>query len=192
MKFIGLIAIFFLLASACGEKTDGIQTRAQLASVPTGGSKAPWLITADQMEVDDTIHTAVFYGDVHFTQTGLQFEADKITIFYLPNSSGRDQKSNNRVSQVKAEGNVRFKQTEYRGTAEEMVFDVVLHTITLTGNKTKATIVKEADITAGQKIILTLDDKHTDIKKITVHQGKNFRASVRISPATIQTIKEKN
>ncbi len=141
----------------------GGATNAQFA--PGGG---PIDITADELELVDAQHLAIWRGDVEALQGRNRMRADVLNIYFngAPSaasaSSGAPGRNWGKVQKVVSEGNVFFISPSQTARGDHGLYDLASDTITITG---------DVIVSQGQSVV------HGDKMVIDVKTGRATMAS---------------
>ncbi|MDS9466647.1 lipopolysaccharide transport periplasmic protein LptA [Paracoccus sp. MBLB3053] len=125
---------------------------ASIASAQTTGFgnaqdvKAPVEVTADSLQVDQQTGLAVFSGNVLIGQGGMRLSADRVTVTY--SSDSRD-----RISALKAEGNVTLASGSDAAEAKTADYDVESGNVVLRGD---VLLTQGQNVLAGETVTVNL------------------------------------
>lgn len=108
--------------------------------------KQPVEVTADQLQVDQRTGLAVFTGNVLIGQGGMRLSADKVTVTYAQGNAQR-------ISALKAEGNVTLSSGSDAAEARTADYNVERGTVILTGD---VLLTQGANVLAGQTVTVDL------------------------------------
>lgn len=110
-------------------------------------SNAPINISADKFVADSNAKTGTWTGNVVVTQSDMRMRANNVRL----NVTGKD----NKPDKIFATGNV-VVDSPNSGTVtgDDGVYDVVAHTVTMTG---KVVLTKDKDVMRGTRLTVNLD-----------------------------------
>ena len=183
------LAQVLAVASLCGVSLVAGAARAQLAP-----SNAPTDVTADQLEIVDAQHMAVWKGNVEAVQDGRRLVADLLNIYWTgtpaagsapakakaktvkPGSGtpGAVSESWGSIKQMVAEGHVFFVSTTQTVRGNHAVYDVEPDTITMTGD---VVMVMGDNVVKGDKAVIQVKTGHAAL--ISNAPGRNKPERVR-------------
>ncbi|MDX8389356.1 MAG: lipopolysaccharide transport periplasmic protein LptA [Mariprofundaceae bacterium] len=86
----------------------------------------PITVQADRLEVQHNQHRAIFQGHVHLVRDDLELFSQKLEVYYHEQKEG--------IQQAMASGNVRIKQEELSGHADNATLDNTTQKLILSGN----------------------------------------------------------
>ncbi|MTH63029.1 lipopolysaccharide transport periplasmic protein LptA [Paracoccus shanxieyensis] len=137
----GLLSLSLCLALA---QTAGAQAQTGFGAAQDIG--APVEVTADQLQVDQATGLATFSGNVLIGQGAMRLSADRVTVTY---AQGNAQK----ISKLKAEGNVTLASGGDAAEAQAADYDVGSGNVVLTGD---VLLTQGANVLAGEKVTVNL------------------------------------
>jgi lipopolysaccharide export system protein LptA len=179
------------VASLCGAALAAGAARAQLAP---GNSNGPIDVTADQLEMVDAQHLAIWRGNVEAVQDGSRLVSDVMNVYFTGKSGapaaaapakpktvtatgggvaavGQDWGS---VKQLVADGHVFFVSTDQTARGNHAVYDLEPDTITMTGD---VVVVQGDNVVKGDKLVIQVKTGHADV--ISNATGRNKPERVR-------------
>ena len=154
--------------------TAGVLCAASLAlTLSVGGSataqlaqgKGPIDVTANELEVVDAQHMAIWRGDVDAIQGQNRLRADLLNIYYTgkPGAGGQPAKGASpganwgKVDHMVAEGHVFFVSPTQNARGDHAVYEMAPDTITMTGD---VIIEQGQSVIHGQKLIIDVRTGH--------------------------------
>jgi lipopolysaccharide export system protein LptA len=161
---------------------------AQAPGPPAAGG-APVDVTADQLEMIDAQHLAIYRGNVEAVQNGARLICDVLNVYFdgkaAPGAApkpaapglavgpggGQDWGS---VQKLVAEGHVFYVSQTQTVRGEHAVYDLDPDVITMTGD---VVIVQGANVVKGDKLVIQVKTGHTDI--VSNATGRNKPERVR-------------
>ncbi len=108
----------------------------------------PIEITADSLEVQQDLETAIFRGNVDAVQGELNLRADQLTVHYRKGDNGE-----NSVSRIDAEGNVFLSSPNEMAQGDRGIYNVDADTIELTGS---VVLTRGENVIKGNRLTLNL------------------------------------
>jgi lipopolysaccharide export system protein LptA len=152
------------------------QASAQLA--PGNG---PIDMTADQLELVDANHTAIWRGAVDAIQGDNRMRADQVTLIFsgktqsgAATSAGAPGKNWGDVQRMEAEGNVFFVSPQQRARGDRAVYELASGNLVMTGD----VIVAQGDsVVKGDKLIIEVKTGHATM--VSAAQGRGAPGRVR-------------
>jgi lipopolysaccharide export system protein LptA len=128
---------------------------AQQATLPLGGLRAdpeaPVEIEADSLAVSQADGRAVFTGNVLVAQGDLKLSAGKVEVAYDRPAEGQGQ---GKIRTLHATGGVTLASPQEAAEAQEAVYDVAAHRVTMTG---KVLLTQGQNTIAGESLVVDLD-----------------------------------
>jgi lipopolysaccharide export system protein LptA len=156
-------------------------TGAMLAAGPAlaqiSGSGGPIDITADQLELIDAQHLAVWRGDVEALQGGNRLRADQVNIYFSGTggaSAGAPGRNWGPVQRIEANGKVFFVSPQQTARGNAAVYELGPNTITITGD---VIVAQGQSVVHGDK--LTIEVKSGRATMGSVAKGRNATGRVR-------------
>jgi lipopolysaccharide export system protein LptA len=160
--------------------------RAQIAA-----SNAPIDVTADQLEMVDSQHLAIWRGNVEAVQEDKRLVSDVLNVYFAGKSTapgapkpkpvatgaaggtavGADWGA---VDHMIADGHVFFVSPDQTARGEHAVYDMVPDTITMTGD---VVVVQGDNVIKGDKLVIEVKTGHANI--ISNATGRNKPERVR-------------
>jgi lipopolysaccharide export system protein LptA len=174
------LAVVFLIGAALAAGT----ARAQLAA-----GKGPIDVTADQLEMVDAQHLAIWRGNVEAVQNGSRLVTDSLNVYFQGKSDAPKpaQTVNPRtggvatvgsdwgaVDHMIADGHVFFVSDTQTARGNHAVYELTPDTITLTGD---VVVVQGDNVVKGDKLVIQVKTGHADI--ISNATGRNKPERVR-------------
>lgn len=159
------------LALAAGD------ARAQLAS-----GKGPIDVTADQLEMIDAQHLAIWRGNVEALQNGNRLVSDVLNVFFsgksaagpAPAAAGGVGADWGDVERLVAEGHVFYVSQDQTARGEHAVYEAAPDMITMTGD---VVLVQGKNVTKGDKLVIDVKTNHAVLTSTA--QGRNHPQRVR-------------
>ncbi len=136
-------------------------------ALPAGvlaGESAPIQIEADRMESSQKDEAVVFAGNVEASQEGVVIRADEMTVFYARPAAGGGnvELDSQRVSKLRARGNVRISKENYTATGDALEYFSEERRVVLTGN---TTVLQDNNKISGDRIILYIDEGRSVVER---------------------------
>jgi lipopolysaccharide export system protein LptA len=158
------------------------EAQAQLAS-----GKGPIDVTADQLEMVDAQHLAIWRGNVEALQDGNRLVSDVLNVYFTgkpaagaaptaaapatPGSAGADWGD---VERLVADGHVFYVSQDQTARGEHAIYEAVPDMITMTGD---VVLVQGKNVTKGDKLVIDVKTNHAVLT--TTAQGRNRPERVR-------------
>jgi len=154
------------------------QALAQLAS-----GKGPIDVTADQLEMVDAQHLAIWRGNVEAVQDGNRLVSDTLNVYFsgkpAPGSAAAPQSQAapaagtagadwGDVERLVADGHVFYVSANQTARGEHAVYEAVPDLITMTGD---VVLVQGKNVTKGDKLVIEVKTNHAVLTSIA--QGRN-------------------
>jgi len=179
--FVRAGAVLAVFALGAGE------ARAQLAS-----GKGPIDVTADQLEMVDAQHLAIWRGNVEAVQNGDRLVSDVLNVYFTgkpaagaasppppqsahaaatPGSAGADWGD---VERLVADGHVFYVSADQTARGEHAVYEAIPDLITMTGD---VVLVQGKNVTKGDKLVIDVKTNHAVLTSTA--QGRNRPERVR-------------
>lgn len=160
-----------------------LQPAAPPGATPPASTKKPLEITSDSLEVDDRRQAAVFLGNVQADDGMMHLAANKMTVFYFPqsDSGGAGSTMAKGVREIHAEGNVVLVQEDQRGVGQTAIYKPADRTLELISTDGKASVRKKEDAVIGERIRLHLS-ADSRIERAVAIAGSKGRVTARITP----------
>jgi lipopolysaccharide export system protein LptA len=185
------LAQVLAVASLCGAALAAGAARAQLAP---GNSNAPTDVTADQLEMVDAQHMAIWKGNVEAVHDGRRLVSDVLNIYWTgtpaagsapakakpktvapaPGAVASVSESWGSIKQMVADGHVFFVSTNQTARGNHAVYDVEPDIVTMTGD---VVMVQGDNVVKGDKVVIQVKTGHADI--ISNAPGRNKPERVR-------------
>jgi lipopolysaccharide export system protein LptA len=182
-----LATLLMTAAIACvGAGLIAGSAHAQLAA-----GNGPIDVTADQLEMVDSQHLAIWRGNVEAVQDGRRLVSDVLNVYFAgkPTTPGAAPKPKpapaapgaatvgqdwGQVDHMIADGHVFFVSPDQTARGEHAVYDMTPDTITMTGD---VVVVQGDNVIKGDKLIIQVKSGHADI--ISNATGRNRPERVR-------------
>ena len=136
------------IALAVGLAALAAPVRSQVDPGEGYDTSLPIEISADSLEVQQDLQTAIFRGDVDAVQGELNLRADQLTVHYRRGDNGE-----NSVSRIDAEGNVFLSSPSEMAQGDRGVYDVDADMIELTGS---VVLTRGENVIKGNRLTLNL------------------------------------
>jgi lipopolysaccharide export system protein LptA len=150
-----------------------------LAQFAAGGG--PIDITADELELVDAQHMAIWRGDVEALQGRNRMRANEIRIFFAGTpsaggggSSGAPGRNWGKVERVEAEGSVFFISPSQTARGDHGLYELGPHTITITGD---VIVAQGQSVVHGDKLVIDTNNNHATM--VSSVQGRGRPGRVR-------------
>jgi lipopolysaccharide export system protein LptA len=158
--------------------------QAQLAS-----GKGPIDVTADQLEMVDSQHLAIWRGNVEALQNGDRLVSDVLNVYFsgkpaatpgqpaapaAPASSSGVGSDWGDVQRLVAEGHVFYVSKDQTARGDHAVYEAVPDTITMTGD---VVVVQGNNVTHGDTLVIDVKTNHAVLTSNV--QGRNHPERVR-------------
>jgi lipopolysaccharide export system protein LptA len=153
------------------------QASAQLA--PGNG---PIDMSADQLELVDADHTALWSGAVEAIQGQNRMRADRVKLFFsgkaraggATTSAGAPGKNWGDVQRMEAEGDVFFVSPQQRARGDHAVYDLNTGDLVMTGD---VIVAQGESVVKGDKLIIEVKTGHATM--VSAAQGRGAQGRVR-------------
>lgn len=160
------------------------EARAQLAS-----GKGPIDVTADQLEMIDAQHLAIWRGNVEAVQNGNRLVSDVLNVYFTgkpapgtpstttaaaPNAPGSAGADWGDVERLVADGHVFYVSADQTARGEHAVYEAEPDIITMTGD---VVLVQGKNVTKGDKLVIDVKTNHAVLTSTA--QGRNRPERVR-------------
>ncbi len=150
------------------------------ATAQLAQGKGPIDVTANELEVVDGQHLAIWRGDVDAIQGQNRLRADLLNIYYTgkPGAEGQSAKGGapggnwGKVDHMVADGHVYFISPQQNARGDHAVYELGPDTITLTGD---VIVVQGQSVIHGQKLIIDVRTGHATM----VSSGETRSGRVR-------------
>lgn len=163
--------------------TSAGAARAQLAS-----GKGPIDVTADQLEMVDAQHLAIWRGNVEAVQNGNRLVADVLNVYFSGKAAPGAPQASTRapptaggagadwgdVERLVADGHVFYVSADQTARGEHAVYEAVPDLITMTGD---VVLVQGKNVTKGDKLVIDVKTNHAVLTSTA--QGRNRPERVR-------------
>lgn len=176
------LAQVFAIVSLAGAALAAGTAQAQLAA-----GKGPIDVTADQLEMVDAQHLAIWRGNVEAVQNGSRMVSDVLNVYFQGKSSAPKpvQTVNPRaggvasvgsdwgaVDHLIADGHVFFVSDTQSARGDHAVYELTPDTITITGD---VVVVQGDNVIKGDKVVIQVKTGHADIISNTTGRNKPER-----------------
>jgi lipopolysaccharide export system protein LptA len=145
-------------------------------------------VTADQLELVDAQHLAIWRGKVEAVQNGSRLVSDVLNVYFSGKpatpgakpapttapSAGPGGEDWGQVQRLVADGHVFFVSPSQTARGEHAVYELEPDTITMTGD---VVVVQGENVVKGDKLIIQVKTGHTDI--VSNVTGRNNPERVR-------------
>ena len=183
MKRIAKAPLLAVAAFAALALTSGA-AQAQLAA-----GKGPIDVTADQLEMVDAQHLAIWRGNVEALQDGDRLVSDVLNVYFSGKPSGPAAPAAAKggpvaaggvgsdwgdVQKLVAEGHVFYVSKDQTARGDHAVYDAVPDTITMTG---AVVLVQGQNVVKGDTLVIDVKTNHANIMSNV--QGRNHPERVR-------------
>jgi lipopolysaccharide export system protein LptA len=149
------------------------------AQFSSGGG--PIDISADQLELVDTDHTAIWKGAVEALQGRNRMHADQLKIFFegdaapgKPASGAAPGRNWGKVKRVEAEGHVFFVSPDQTARGDHGLYEMASDTITITGD---VIIAQGQSVVHGDKLVIDTKTNHATM--VSSARGRGAPGRVR-------------
>jgi lipopolysaccharide export system protein LptA len=152
-----------------------VQASAQLA--PGSG---PIDMSADELELVDTNHTAIWRGAVDAIQGQNRMRANQVTLIFSgrgragSTSAGAPGKNWGDVQRMEAEGDVFFVSPQQRARGDRAVYELASGNLVMTGN---VIVAQGESVVKGDKLIIEVKTGHATM--VSAAQGRGAPGRVR-------------
>ncbi len=173
------------LAQALAIATLGATLGAGGACAQIAAGNGPIDITADQLEMVDAQHLAIWRGNVEAVQNGSRLVSDVMNVYFQGNGTAPKPKTPppsaggpavgsdwGAVQRVIADGHVFFVSTNQTARGNHAVYDLAPDTITMTGD---VVVVQGDNVVKGDKLVIQVKSGHADIISNTTGRSKPER-----------------
>lgn len=151
------------------------------ASAQLAPGNGPIDMSADQLELVDANHTAIWNGAVDAIQGDNRMRADQVTLIFSgkasaagATSAGAPGKNWGDVQRMEAEGNVFFVSPQQRARGNRAVYELASGNLVMTGD----VIVAQGDsVVRGDKLIIEVKTGHATM--VSAAQGRGAPNRVR-------------
>lgn len=156
-----------------------------------GASEAPIHIEANKMTSTEKTNSVVFTGDVDAKQGDVRIRSDEMTVYYTPDTGGKDKKAEQKKTTQQVEklicvGNVELTRGQWLGTSKKMVYLSKERQVILTDN---AKAWQGQNMVSGDKIIYYLDEGRSEVignKTSTAGQSESKQKPSRVNMTIMQ------
>jgi lipopolysaccharide export system protein LptA len=170
------------LGAALGATLGAGAARAQIAA-----GNGPIDVTADQLEMVDAQHLAIWRGNVEAVQNGSRLVSDVMNVYFQGHGAGGQAKPKpagqaggvatvgsdwGSVQRLIADGHVFFVSTDQTARGNHAVYDLEPDTITMTGD---VVVVQGENVVKGDKLVIQVKTGHADIISNTTGRSKPER-----------------
>lgn len=114
----------------------------------------PVEINSDRLEIFKDKGTAIFDGNVVIIQGTLKLTSHTVTAYYLNGTSGNSDALQDHIQKIIAEGDVALDTGSEQAYAQQAIYDVEHHTITLLDN---VALHKDKNMVSGSKLVYNLE-----------------------------------
>ena len=166
-SFAGPIPLAALLASV-GLSADALD------------GETPIIDGADELELVDANHTAIWRGAVDAVQGQNRMRADQVTLIFNgrgrtgTTSTGAPGKNWGDVQRMEAEGNVFFVSPQQRARGDRAVYELSSGNLVMTGN---VIVAQGESVVKGDKLIIEVKTGHATM--VSAAQGRGAPGRVR-------------
>lgn len=155
----------------------GLSAAAQLA--PGNG---PIDMSADELELIDAQHIAIWRGSVDALQGTNRMRADQVKLFFSGRapasagaaSAGAPGKNWGDVQRMEAEGNVFFVSPQQRARGDHAVYSLETGDLVMTGD---VIVAQGQSVVKGDKLIIEVKSGHATM--VSAAKGRNAKNRVR-------------
>ncbi|MBM3558125.1 MAG: hypothetical protein FJX47_21505 [Alphaproteobacteria bacterium] len=168
--FFAAFGVLLLLLGAAAEAQQsgtrtGAQNRRQASPAQKHDANQPIEITADNLEVHQDRHQALFTGNVQAIQGGMRLVADRLTVTYReskargaapppPNAVPGAPGSMGSIERIDAQGNVHMSSPEEAAQGDSGVYDVDRRVVTLVG---RVVLTRDQNVLRGDRLVWNLE-----------------------------------
>lgn len=155
----------------------GLNAHAQLA--PGNG---PIDMSADELELIDANHTAIWRGSVDALQGTNRMRADEVRLFFsgrggatgAAGSAGAPGKNWGDVQRMEAEGNVFFVSPQQRARGDHAIYSLDTGDLVMTGD---VIVAQGESVVKGDKLIIEVKSGHATM--VSAAKGRGAKNRVR-------------
>ncbi|HEX8233710.1 MAG TPA: LptA/OstA family protein [Caulobacteraceae bacterium] len=141
------------------------------------GSGGPIDITANELELIDAQHLAIWRGDVEALQGGNRMRAEQINIQFAGSggaSAGAPGRNWGPVTRIEATGTVYFVTPQQTARGDRGLYEMTSNTVTLTGN---VIVAQGQSVVRGDRLVV--DIKSGRATMASGARGRNATGRVR-------------
>ncbi|MGZ8407176.1 MAG: LptA/OstA family protein [Caulobacteraceae bacterium] len=177
MRLDGMKTATLRLAAAIG-LSAGLLAAVSPASAQLAAGGGPIDITADELELVDSQHLAIWRGDVEALQGGNRMRAGQINIYFSGKSgasgAGAPGRNWGPVTRVEATGNVFFVSPQQTARGDKALYELGPNTITITGD---VVVAQGKSVVRGDRMMI--DVRSGKATMLSAATGRNARGRVR-------------
>jgi lipopolysaccharide export system protein LptA len=176
------------LAAACVLSAGGLISWSVPAHAQMAAGKGPIDVTADNLEMVDSQHLAIWKGNVEAVQNGNRLVSDILNVYFTghpapgapakaaPAPGGAQALGSDwgAVQRLVADGHVFYVSPDQTARGDHAVYEMTPDTITMTGN---VVVVQGQNVIKGDKLIIDVKTNHANI--VSNVQGRNRPERVR-------------
>jgi lipopolysaccharide export system protein LptA len=150
------------------------------ASAQLAPGNGPIDMSADELELVDANHTAIWRGAVDAVQGQNRMRADQVTLIFNgrgrtgTTSTGAPGKNWGDVQRMEAEGNVFFVSPQQRARGDRAVYELSSGNLVMTGN---VIVAQGESVVKGDKLIIEVKTGHATM--VSAAQGRGAPGRVR-------------
>ena len=144
------------------------------ADAQLANGNGPIDVTADQLEMVDAQHLAIWRGNVEAVQQGNRLVSDVMNVYFSGTTAGSTAKPAPKpagaapgigqdwgsVKTLVADGHVFYVSTQQTARGNHAVYEVEPDTITMTGD---VVVVQGANVIKGDKLVIQVKTGHADV-----------------------------
>lgn len=156
-------------------------TFAQESLLKAGSSKGPIEITADNLEVRQAEHIAVFSGNVIAVQGQLKLKAERMTVHYREGAN--TEAGQESISKIEVDGNVFLSNPSETAQGDKGIYDVDANEIRLQNN---VVLTRQDNILKGETLVYNLGTGKSTMTNAgaTTENGKPARVRALFTPGS--------
>lgn len=185
-------AAALVLALAISPLASGVpaafaqDTTSKMPGIKLSGDQ-PIQIDSDKLEVDETVGTALFTGNVSVAQGTTLMKSSEMKVFYKK-ETGSATTGSAAIDRLEATGKIYVKSDNQVATGDRGTYDMGTETLVLSGDKV---VLSEGDnVAVGCK--LTVFTKTGEAKLESCKGSKTGRVSIVVSPKNAQNQQKNN
>lgn len=147
------------------------------ATAQLSGSGGPIDITANELELIDAQHLAIWRGDVEALQGGNRMRAEQINIYFSGaggSSAGAPGRNWGPVTRIEATGTVYFVTPQQTARGDRGVYELASNTITMSGD---VIVAQGKSVVRGDRLVV--DVKSGRAMMASGAKGRNATGRVR-------------
>ena len=148
------------------------------ASAQLAPGNGPIDMSADELELVDANHTAIWRGAVDAVQGQNRMRADQVTLIFNgrgrtgTTSTGAPGKNWGDVQRMEAEGNVFFVSPQQRARGDRAVYELSSGNLVMTGN---VIVVKGNNVARGDRLVYNVQTKAARLSSSAKGEGTGKR-----------------